>query len=248
MQVSNEKKLNLNHTNFSLNKFYSIEKVAELTCHAIRTVNENWRKEGLKIEKDKIKGKDIIEFLKSKRTKRKFGKLEENEYFCTRAKTKIQCEPSINMKLIYKNNRFKVIANIKGSNCPNFNCKYRAQENQSSVCNVSKIISKELAQKLYKQFFCNHANCIDEEACKKLNITNIQTNNLSQQIAKVAITKATTNASPKPFENLNKTSQSSFGIQSNIKKMPRRRPLIDDEYSRAMSKKMEEKRRKKYHV
>ena len=43
-----------NHTLFSSNKFYSIEKIAELTCHSIRTVNENWKKEGLPIKKGKI--------------------------------------------------------------------------------------------------------------------------------------------------------------------------------------------------
>ena len=236
-----KKKPNLNYTLFSSNRYYSIQEIAEKTNHSIRTINENWKREGLEIEKSKIKGSKLIEFLKNKKQKRKFEKLEENEYFCTRAKTKIQCEPSINMKLSYKNNRFKVVANIKSSNCPNFNCKYRAQENQSSVCNVSKIISKELAQKLYKQFFCNHANCIDEEACKKLNITNIQTNNLSQQIAEVAITKAPTNVSLKPFENLNKTSQSSSSTQGNIKT----KSLMNNKQPRGLLERILEKEKKK---
>lgn len=249
-----KKKPNLNYTLFSSNRYYSIQEIAEKTNHSTRTVNENWRKEGLEIEKGKIKGSKLIEFLKNKKQKRSFGKLEENEYYCTRSKQKTIIRLSTGTKLLYKHNRFKLLQTNTNYGCQNYSCKYH---NQNLNCHVSKIISTKLAVKLYKEFFKNHTFCIDDNAKEKLN--KLIDSSVYQPSLKVENSNLTSNAPTVVFDNetrikpINKTTFTQSNLQTtkekkDIFKPRKRRPLIDDEYSRAMLKKMEEKERKKYHV
>lgn len=130
---------------FSKHDIYKTTEIADKLGFSVRTITENWKKEGLSIKNGRIKGSDLIAFLKMKKKKRKKPseyKHDGNSFYCFATKENVVYPDRYPFSItLDKNNNLRLIANCNKNACSNKGC-------EKSVKNLSKIISLKNVQEL----------------------------------------------------------------------------------------------------